>query len=328
MIKDFLDRVPAGMMIVPMFISSIINTFFPELFQIGSFTTAIFTSAGVAAIIGVQLVCMGSQLRVKELVSVVRRGGVLLIAKFAIGALIGVIVGKVFGMDGIFGLTTLAVLSAITNSNGSLYLALMSTYGDEVDQSAMSFLALNDGPFFTLVALGASGLATIPIVSLVAVIVPIVFGMIIGNLDEKMSKFLAPGVGLLVPFVGITLGAGINITNIVKGGFSGILLGLITVFISGPFVVFMDRKLNKRPGYAGWAVSTTAGNAIAVPAVVATLDPSWAPYVATATTQVAASTVFTAIAIPIITSLWVKKYGSPQQPLVNRDEGGNLVNEH
>lgn len=326
MIKNFLDRVPAGMMIVPMFISSILNTFFPELFQIGSFTTAIFTSSGVAAIIGVQLVCMGSQLRVKKLMAVVRRGGVLLLSKFAVGAVIGIVIGKTFGMDGIFGLTTLAVLSAITNSNGSLYLALMSTYGDEVDQSAMSFLALNDGPFFTLVVLGASGLATIPFVSLVAVIVPIIFGMVIGNLDEKMSKFLAPGVGLLVPFVGITLGAGINITNIVKGGFSGILLGLITVFISGPLVVFMDRKLNKRPGYAGWAVSTTAGNAIAVPAVVATLDPAWAPYVATATAQVAASTVFTAIAIPFITSWWVKKHGSPQHPL-NSKRIGDEINE-
>lgn len=315
MIKRFLDKVPAGMMIVPMFISAFINTFFPDLLDIGSFTTAIFTSEGVAAIIGVQLVCMGSQLRFEELGKVVKRGGTLLVSKFAAGALIGVVIGKVFGMDGIFGLTTLAVLSAITNSNGSLYLALMTTYGDEVDQSAMSFLALNDGPFFTLIVLGASGLATIPVISLVAVIVPIVFGMILGNLDEDMSKFLAPGVSLLVPFVGITLGAGINITDILGGGFSGILLGLITVFISGPIVVFMDRKINKRPGYAGWAVSTTAGNAIAVPAVVATLDPTWAPYVATATTQVAASTVFTAIAIPFITSWWVGKYGSPQAPL-------------
>lgn len=315
MIKKFLDKVPAGMMIVPMFISSIINTFFPELLQIGSFTTAVFTGAGATAIMGVQLVCMGSQLRFSELLAVVKRGGVLLLSKFAIGAFIGVAIGKIFGMGGVFGLTTLAVISAITNSNGSLYLALMSTYGDEVDQSAMSFLAINDGPFLTLVALGASGMANIPIVSLVAVIVPIVFGMIIGNLDKEMSKFLAPGVGLLIPFVGITLGAGINITNIVKGGASGILLGLITVCISGPFVVFCDRKINKRPGYAGWAVSSTAGNAISVPAIIGTIDAAWEPYVAVATAQVAASTVFTAICIPFITSWWVKKYGSPQYPL-------------
>lgn len=315
----FLKKIPAGMMIVPMFLSAAINTFFPDLLQIGSFTTAVFTNAGATAIMGVQLVCMGSQLRVKELLEVVKRGGVLLVSKYAIGAIIGIVVGKVFGMEGFLGLTTLAIISAITNSNGSLYLALNVTYGDEVDQTAMSFLALNDGPFLTLLTLGASGLANVPLVALVAVIVPIIFGMILGNLDKSLSEFLAPGVSLLLPFVGITLGAGINITNILKGGAPGILLGLITVLVSGPFVVLCDRLINKRPGYAGWAVSSTAGNAIAVPAVVATVDAAWAPYVAAATTQVAASTVITAIMIPVVCSWWAKKFGCPKFPLPGQD---------
>ncbi|WBW49856.1 2-keto-3-deoxygluconate permease [Peptoniphilus equinus] len=319
MIMRFLKRIPAGMMIVPMFLSSIVNTFFPEMLQIGSFTTAVFTSQGSAAILGVQLICMGAQLRIKELLQVVKRGGVLLLSKWLIGALIGIVIGKVFGMAGFLGLTTLAVVSAITNSNGSMYLALNVEYGDEVDQTAMSLLAINDGPFLTLLTLGASGLANVPIVSLIAVIVPILFGMLLGNLDEKLSEFLEPGVGLLLPFVGITLGAGINITNILAGGGPGILLGLMTVCISGPFVVLCDRLLNRRPGYAGWAVSSTAGNAIAVPAVIATVDPAWAQYVEAATTQVAASTVVTAILIPIITAWWAKKYGCPKFPLVGQD---------
>ena len=243
----------------------------------------------------------------------------LLLSKYVIGAIIGIIVGKAFGMVGIFGLTTLAIISAITNSNGSMYLALNVEYGDEVDQTAMSLLAINDGPFLTLVTLGASGLAQIPITSLIAVIVPIIFGMIIGNIDKKMSEFLEPGIGLLLPFVGITLGAGIDVKGIVAGGAPGILLGIITVCISGPFVVLCDRIFNKRPGYAGWAVSSTAGNAIAVPAVVASIDASWAPYVTAATTQVAASTVMTAILIPIITAWWAKKYGCPKYPLQGQD---------
>lgn len=315
MIKDFLNKVPAGMMVVPMLISAFINTFFPDLFKIGGFTQAVFTTAGTAGIIGAQLVCMGAQLRVTELFAVVRRGGTLLISKFLIGAAIGIFVGKVFGMDGILGLTTLAIISAITNSNGSLYLALMCTYGDEVDQTSMSLLSINDGPFLTLVALGASGMANVPFIALIAVLGPIIFGMILGNLDKKMTEFLAPGVTMLIPFVGICLGAGINISAIVTGGASGILLGIITICISGPFVVFCDRMINRRPGYAGWAVTTTAGNAIAVPAMVAAVDPTWAPYVAIATTQVAASTVLTAICIPFITSWWAKKYGCPQFPL-------------
>lgn len=315
MIMNFLKRVPAGMMIVPMFLSAFINTFFPDLLQIGSFTTAVFTSAGTASILGVQLICMGAQLRIVELMQVVRRGGVLLIAKFIVGAAIGILFGRIFGMVGFFGLTTLAIISAITNSNGSLYLALTTEYGDEVDQTAMSLLAINDGPFLTLVALGASGMANIPVMSLVAVVVPILFGMLLGNIDKKVQEFLEPGVGLLLPFVGIALGAGINITNILRGGVAGIILGIMTVFISGPLVVLSDKLFNKRPGYAGWAVSTTAGNAIAVPAAVATIDPTWAPFVAEATTQVAASTVFTAILIPFIAAWWAKKYGCPKHPL-------------
>ncbi|WP_236879404.1 2-keto-3-deoxygluconate permease [Clostridioides difficile] len=77
--------------------------------------------------------------------------------------------------------------------------------------------------------------------------------------------------------------------------------------------------MRKRPGYAGWAVATTAGNAMAVPAAVALVDPSWQPYVATATTQVAAAVVVTAILVPLITSWCAKKYGCPKFPKQNED---------
>ena len=63
------------------------------------------------------------------------------------------------------------------------------------------------------------------------------------------------GIGLLIPFIGITLGGSINLMNIFKGGISGIVLGLIVVFIGGPFIVLCDRVIGKRPGYAGWAVA-------------------------------------------------------------------------
>ena len=105
-----------------------------------------------------------------------------------------------------------------------------------------------------------------------------------------------------------------NLTNIVKGGAQGILLGLITCFIGGAFIVLCDRFISRRPGYAGWAVATTAGNAVAVPAVIAGADQSWAAYADVATSQVAASAILTAILVPIITSWWAKKYGCPQFP--------------
>ena len=193
-----------------------------------------------------------------------------------------------------------------------LYLSLVKTYGDEADAATVALLALNDGPFFTLLALGASGMASIPMMSLVAVIVPMVLGMIIGNVDKSMMEFFAPMADILIPFVGLTLGAGINLKDVVKGGPQGILLGLITVFVGGFFTLLFDRLICKQPGYAAFAVASTAGNSVAVPAAVVLIDKTWAPYQAVATTQLAASVVVTAILVPIVTSIWAKKYGCPQ----------------
>ena len=156
-----------------------------------------------------------------------KRGGILLVSKFIIGAAIGIAVGKIFGFAGVLGLTTLAIISAVTNSNGSVYLALMKTYGDTTDCAAMALLALNDGPLLTLIALGASGLANVPFMALVATVIPIIVGMIIGNLDKSMRDFMAPAGDILIPFVGFTLGAGINLSNVLKGGVPGVVLGLI-----------------------------------------------------------------------------------------------------
>lgn len=322
----FLKKVPAGMMIVPLLIGAFLNTFFPQALQIGSFTTAVFSNAGAATAMGIQLFCLGTTLQIKDMPKVLKRGGILLISKFLIGAAIGIAIGKIFGLAGVFGLTTLSVISAVTNSNGSIYLALMKTYGDETDCAAMALLSLNDGPFFTLIALGASGLANIPFKALIATIIPILVGMIIGNIDKELRDFLEPAGNILIPFVGLTLGAGINLTNVIKGGPQGIILGLITVVIGGAFIVFCDVFIGKRPGYAGWAVSTTAGNAVAVPAAVALIDSSWAPYQATATAQVAAAVVVTAILIPIITDWWAKKYGCPKMPIDKSNDKNVIVN--
>ena len=197
MIMNFLKKVPAGMMIVPLLIGAILNTFCSSILQVGSLTTATFSNAGAATAMGIQLVCLGTTLRFNEIGSVFKRGGVLLISKFVIGAAIGIIVGKVFGMNGFFGLSALAIICAVTNSNGSVYLSLMQSYGDEVDCGAMALLSLNDGPFFTLVAMGTSGLANIPLLSILAAITPIIVGMILGNLDKSFSDFLAPAGPIL-----------------------------------------------------------------------------------------------------------------------------------
>lgn len=135
------------------------------------------------------------------------KGVVLTFVKFIIGAGIGLLVNMVFGPAGFVTITPVALIAAITNSNGGLYSALASQYGDSTDVGAVSVLSLNDGPFFTMIALGATGIAEIPFIALVATVVPILLGFILGNLDEELRDFLAPGTSLLIPFFAFPLGA-------------------------------------------------------------------------------------------------------------------------
>lgn len=305
-------KVPGGLMVVPLLLGAILNTFVPQLLRIGSLTTAIFSSAGIATTIGFALVCIGSQLNLKQAPEALKRGTVLLLAKFVAGAILGILVGKMFGMGGFLGISVLAIISSVTNGNGGLFIALMGEYGEPTDIAAQSVLNINDGPFLTLVALGASGMANIPFMSLIAAIGPLIVGVIIGNLDEDIRKFLKPGIAISIPFFAFCLGAGINLNNVASAGASGILLGFLVMIISGIPLILADKFINKRPGYAGAAAASAAGNSVATPAAVALIDPSYAPYVEAATAQVAAAVVVTAICVPLFTSWMVKKYGCPK----------------
>ena len=63
-IKRSIERVPGGMMIVPLLIGSLVATFLPGMPKFfGSFTSALFT--GALPILAVFYVCMGASIDVK-----------------------------------------------------------------------------------------------------------------------------------------------------------------------------------------------------------------------------------------------------------------------
>ena len=212
-----------------------------------------------------------------------------------------------FGTNGLLGITPLAFIAAVTNSNGGMYAALAGEYGDASDVGAISVLSLNDGPFFTLVALGATGLATIPYMTLVACIVPIVLGFILGNLDEDLRQFLAHGTTVLIPFFAFPLGASLNFTQIFQAGLPGILLGVLCTLLTGIAGYFVMKVLRAKNPAVGAAVGTTAGNAVGTPESVAAADPTLAAVAAVSTIQVATAVIVTAILCPILVSFLDKR---------------------
>lgn len=311
-IMKTVQKVPGGMMVVPLLLGALINTVAPNALNIGSFTTALFSKAATATVVGMQIFFIGTNLRIKEVPEALKRGVVLLLAKYLAGALLGILINMAFGKVGFLGVSVLAIISSVTGANGSLYLSLMGEYGDSADAAAMGIMNIHDGPFLALITLGASGLANIPLKSLLAAIFPLILGFILGNLDTDIRKFFASGVGMVIPFIGFAIGAGINFTNIAKAGLSGVFLAAMVFFIGGGCTLLADRFIAKRPGYAGAALASAAGNTIATPAAVALIDPTWKPFVAAATTQIAAAVVLTAIVVPPLVDYIAKKHGCPK----------------
>ncbi len=302
-IKQSIEKIPGGMMVVPLIVGALINTFFPQLLQIGGFTTAIAT--GASPLIGVFLVCMGSGISLKAAPQALKKGVVITFTKFVVGVILGLIVARFMG-DNLLGLSSLALIAAMTNSNGGLYAALSGEFGDKTDVGAIAIISVNDGPFLTMIALGTAGIAKIPFMGLVAVLLPIVVGMILGNLDKDMKEFLSKGGALLIPFFAFALGAGINFGMLIKAGLSGVLLGVLTSVVGGFFNIMADRATGGS-GVAGAAASSTAGNAVATPQAIAVADPSLTAVASVATPQVAASTITTALLTPIITAFIAKR---------------------
>lgn len=299
--KICIEKIPAGLMIIPLLLGASVHTFFPRILEIGSYTTAAFSNAGAATVMGIQLVCLGSRLQIKEIGIVAKRGSILLLAKFVTGVAAALLVGRLLDTRELLGMSLLSIVCAISNTNGSIYLSLMSLYGDEKDAAAVPIITINNGPLFPILIFGTVGMASCSWTAVVAALLPIVIGMILGNISKDARTFLNPGVTLLLPFIGFTLGAGIDLRAIWSAGVAGLLLSLVVLFFGVGISYTFDRFLGKRPGYAAIATNAVGANAVAVPAVIGMIDVAWQPYVSVATIQIAAAVVVTALTIPILT---------------------------
>jgi 2-keto-3-deoxygluconate permease len=308
-VKAGIEKVPGGLMLVPLLVGAVIHTLAPGAGEyFGSFTGALFT--GLPPILGVFYVCLGATLDLKATPYIAKKGGTLLGSKIAFAAIVGIVLGRFLGEAPISGgllagMSVLAVVAALSDTNGGLYMSLMGQFGRNRDVGAYSVMSLESGPFLTMLILGIAGLSAFPWQALVGAILPLALGMLLGNLDPAMRKFLAPAVPALVPFLGLTLGLTINLTAVWQAGLLGIGLGLFVVLIGGVVLLLAD-KLTGGDGIAGLAAATTAGNAAVVPTIVAQANPVYAPAAESATVLVASSVVVTAILCPIITVLWAR----------------------
>nr|WP_281406485.1 MULTISPECIES: 2-keto-3-deoxygluconate permease [unclassified Methylobacterium] len=311
-IKRAIERVPGGMMVVPLLIGALIATFFPGTPKyFGSFTGALFS--GALTILAVFYVCMGASIDFRATPYIVKKGGTLLLVKIGIALILGLIFGRVLGeapvAAGMFaGLSTLAIVASMNDTNGGLYMALMGQYGRPRDVGAYTVMSLESGPFLTMVTLGVAGLSAFPWQTLVGAVLPLLVGMIIGNLDREMRAFLSRAIPVMIPFFAFALGAGLDLSKVWQAGLLGLAMGVAVVVLTG-IPLFLADRLTGGTGVAGVAAASTAGNAAAVPAIVAAANPAYADAAGPATILVAACVVVTAILVPIVTAWTARVVG-------------------
>lgn len=302
--KNFkIPRIPGDTIVYPMIIGVLLNSFIPQLLNIGGFFTSV--KNGTGALVGVFLFFLGASLDIKSTPKAIKKGAVIIVTKIAMAIVIGLGIAFIFN-DNLLGLSSLAVIGGISVANNALYSGITAQFGDDSDKGAVAITSLSVGPTVTMIVLSSAGLASISIGPIIGSILPLILGLILGNVFPFMKKALASCVTGSIIVVGFALGANMSLIQLFQGGLSGILLGVITSVVVGAITIIMD-KVSGGSGVAGAAISSTAASAIANPAALAEIDPAYLVIAPIATSQIAASVIITSFLTPAITGFIYKR---------------------
>ena len=142
---------------------------------------------------------------------------------------------------------------------------------------------------------------------IISVVIPLLAGMIIGNLDHEFRDFCLPAFGIIMPFFGWVLGDSINLFQAAKAGLAGIILSVLFYIILLPTLYFTETKLLKANGLSAIALTSVAGVSLAAPSVIAQAYPELEPIVPLVVSQIAMAVVITSVLTLMIANKIAKK---------------------
>lgn len=313
-IKDTIDRIPGGLMLMPLLLGALCKTFAPGApLYFKGFTQGIMT--GVIPILAVWFFCMGASIKLSATGTVLRKSGTLVLTKLVAAWIITLVASMFIPAEGIqtgffAGLSILAIVCAMDMTNGGLYASLMQSYGTKEEAGAFVLTSIESGPLMSMIILGASGAAHFEPQIFVGAVLPFLVGFALGNLDPKLRAFFAPGGQLMIPFFAFSLGNTIDLNTLLSplAGL-GVVLALAVIVLTGIPLILADRIIGGGTGTAGIAASSTAGAAAANPLTIAAVAPQFMPVAQTATVLVAICIIVTSLLVPILTGLWYRQFG-------------------
>ena len=310
-IKRAIEKIPGGMMLVPLFIGALCHTFAPDSGKyFGSFTNGLIT--GTVPILAVWFFCMGASIKLSATGTVLRKSGTLVVTKIAVAWIVAAVASRFMPENGVefgffAGLSVLALVASMDMTNGGLYASVMQQYGTKEEAGAFVLMSLESGPLMTMIILGTAGIASFEPHDFVGAVLPFLIGFGLGNLDPELREFFSKAVQTLIPFFAFALGNTINLTVIAQTGLLGVLLGVSVIILTGIPLILADKFIGGGDGTAGIAASSSAGAAVATPVLIAEMVPQFKAVAPAATALVATSVIVTSILVPILTAMWSRR---------------------
>ncbi len=297
---DAIKRIPAGTFLVPMLTSALLYTLWPDLFQIGGLTEHIFGGAGTNGLIGAICFASGTGIDLKKIGYALKRQGVLLVAKLALGVGISLLYISLFGQSGILGVSALAFTITVCSINPAVYLSLMQQYGSKQDTAVYGLTGLFSIAAVPMIVYGIAsggGMDWMPVLS---TIIPMAAGVAFGNIDPKFADFFMPALPALTFLMGWNLGYGLNLIESFQAGVGGIVVTIMFYVVNFVFIV-IDRYLLKNDGTVGATFLTVAGLSVSSAGILGAIYPDvLGPYVTAAASQVLLAVVVTSVITPFI----------------------------
>ena len=295
-----IKRVPAGTFLVPMLTSAFIYTFWPNSFQIGGLTEHIFGGASTNGIIGAICFCSGTGIDLKRLNYALKRQGVLLAAKFAIGGAASLLFIRLFDQAGVFGISALAFTITICSINPAVYLSLMQQFGTEEDTAVYGITGLFIIAAVPMIVYGIASGGGMDWMPVIATVIPMVAGVVFGNIDPNFKDLFMPALPGLTFLMGWNLGYGLNLVDSFRAGVGGLILAILFYAIN-IVMYLLDRHALKNDGTVGATFMTVAGLSVSTAAILGSVYPDvLGPYVSSAASQVLLVVVVTSVITPNI----------------------------
>lgn len=297
-------RIPAAPVLVPLAVGAVAGTWARPYVLIGPFTRAL-GPADALGWVSLMLFCIGVQVRPSALPRVGARVAVVLAGSTLVPGVLVIVYGLSAGAEGVDGVSLLAACTAAICTSNAVWMALATKYGTGDDVAGgMVAAAANSGPALPLVFLGlwGAGGTALPLDAVTDALLPLFLGFGAGLLVQGLRERTAPLLPVLLPIMAFSLGWQLDLRSLGADLLGGVVLGVGVAVVTGGLTAAGWSLVLGQPPVVGWAAGGITVGAVIVPRVVAGAEPTWAPYAASATAQVAVAVIVSSVVAAALTA--------------------------